>query len=91
MSSGLRESLHPRRFIFISRGAVTRISRRLSLLFRMLGRQLDEHVFERRADFVNLSMTDAHFAQLFVYLRALDALIDQTPRIWCIACSAVVT
>src|SRR5207244_2517149 len=37
------------------------ISRSLLLLRSMLGRKLDEHVFERRAYFVNLRMTDADF------------------------------
>ena len=53
------------------------ISRGLLLLSGVLGRKLDKHVFERRPHFVNLCMTDADFAQLFVDLGALDALIDQ--------------
>src|SRR5947209_18871839 len=53
-------------------------SRCLLLLFSsVLGRKFHKHVFERRAYFVNLGMTDADFAQLFVNLGALDAFIDQ--------------
>src|SRR5437867_914511 len=43
----------------------------------MLGRKLDEHVFERRADYVNLDMANPDFAQLFLNLGALDVFIDQ--------------
>src|SRR5439155_11148158 len=51
--------------------------RRLLLFSGVLGRKLDKYVFERRAYFVNLGMTDADFAQLLVNLRALDTFIDQ--------------
>src|SRR5207249_5177059 len=43
----------------------------------MFGRKLNKHIFERRTYFANLGMIDADFAQLFVYLGALDSFIDQ--------------
>ena len=68
----------------------------------MLGGKLDKHVFERRTHFMNLDMSDANFAQLFLDLRALDCFIDEqmhrpkivalrTPGISCMAWSAAVT
>ena len=52
-------------------------SRGLLLLSGMFGRELDKHVFERRADFVDLRVTDPDATQLFVDLCALDTFIDQ--------------
>jgi len=43
----------------------------------MFGRKLDKYVLERRADFVNLRVTDPDATQLFVDLCALDTFIDQ--------------
>jgi len=42
----------------------------------MLGGKLDKYVFQRRTHFVDLGMSDANFAQLFLDLRALDRFID---------------
>src|SRR4029434_8292843 len=53
------------------------ISSCLLLVRRMLARELDKYVFERRADFVDLGVTDSDAPQLFVDLCTLDALIDQ--------------
>jgi len=44
---------------------------------RVFGRKFDEHVFQRRTYFMNLDMSDADFAQLFLDLRALDCVIDE--------------
>src|SRR5438093_9468103 len=47
------------------------------LLAEMFGRKLDKHVFERRADFVDLGVTDSDLTQLFVDLCALDTFINE--------------
>src|SRR5439155_21508250 len=43
----------------------------------MLGRKLDKHVLERRADYMNLDMTNPDFEQLSLNLCSLDVFIDQ--------------
>src|SRR5262249_60646268 len=43
----------------------------------VLGGKLDKHVFQRRTHFMNLDMTYANFAQLFLDLRALDCFVDE--------------
>ncbi len=77
MFNRLQQARIPAARSFASLRMTAGISCSLLLVSSVLGRKLDKHVFERRADFVNLRVTDAYFAQLFVNLGALDALIDQ--------------
>src|SRR6266496_2378030 len=57
--------------------SMTSISCRLLLFPGMFRRKLDKHIFERRADLLNLGVTDPDATQLFIDLCALDAFIDQ--------------
>src|SRR2546423_1950818 len=49
----------------------------LVILVRVFRRQRYEHIFQRRADLVNLGTRNTDAAQLCVDLRALHAFVDQ--------------